>query len=160
MFTKSSPSLKSLRYVFSFTSDLERPPYVQLKDLLSRNIIRVCVIQEEKKDDNLSYFRGFFTLQFPKSIEELGLYGALLKPSQKAHYVLFAMLKKHPFGETKVLRGPKFDLKNIYHKQYMKKKRIINTLDDLAEIEGEYRLNKKIKTSKEVNEEMLKDLTY
>jgi len=159
MFVKNVPNKKALRYVFAFTSSISSGCYPQLMQLIQTNVIRVCVLQEEASD-TFSKCRGFFTLQFPKSTSELGLYGALLKPTEKAHYLLYAMLKKHPFGETKILRGPRFDLKNLRDRKYRKKDKQITTLADLSEIEGEFSINKEIRSSLSINEDMLKELKF
>jgi len=159
MFSKNGPSKKALRYVFAFTSPISNGIYVELMRLIETNVIRVCVLQEEASD-TFSKCRGFFTLQFPKSTSELGLYGALLKPTEKAHYLLYAMLKKHPFGETKILRGPRFDLKNLRERKYRKKDKQIPTLDDLSEIEGEFSINRDMRKYFGENEEMLKELKF
>jgi len=157
MFVKNVPNQKNLRYVFAFSSSKDAPPYKTLMDLIQKNVIRVCVLQEERSD-TFSKCRGFFTLQFPKSVSELGLYGALLKPTQKAHYLLYATVKKHPFGELSIHRGPRFDLKNLRDRKYKSTKRTLATLADLSEIEGEYALNREIRSSRSINEEMLNDL--
>jgi len=159
MFNKNIPDKKALRYVFAFTSSICSGCYPQLMHLIQTNVIRVCVLQEEASD-TFSKCRGFFTLQFPKSTSELGLYGALLKPTEKAHYLLYAMLKKYPFGETKIIRGPRFDLKNLRERKYRKKDKQITTLEDLSEIEGEFSINQEMRKYFGANEEMLKELKF
>jgi len=159
MFNKNLPIKKSLRYVFAFTSSVSTGCYPQLMQLIETNVIRVCVLQEEASD-TFSKCRGFFTLQFPKATCELGLYGALLKPTEKAHYLLYAMLKKHPFGETKILRGPRFELKNLRERKYRKRDRPTPSLDDISEIEGEYSINRDMRKYFGANEEMLKELKF
>lgn len=157
MFVKNVPNQKNLRYVFAFTSSRGRHPFTLLMELIQKNVIRVCVLQEQRSD-TFSKCRGFFTLQFPKSVSELGLDGVLLKPTQKAHYLLYATVKKHPFGTTSIHRGPRFDLKNLRDRKYKSTKRTLATLADLSEIEGEYALNKEIRTNRSINEEMLEEL--
>jgi hypothetical protein len=157
MFSKKTPLKKSLRYVFAFSGSTQCPLYAQLKKLISSNVIRCCVLQTNYTKTD-TQFRGFFTLAHPKSISTLYLSGAVIKPSDKPHYVLYNMIKKHPFGCTEILRGPRFDLENSRNIKYSSPS-VAKTLQDLDEIEGEYSINKK-QSQYFVNEELLKDFDY
>ena len=157
MMSKTPPLRKSLRYLFAFSCHQCYGPRAVLNTLIERNIIRCCYIQSKEKSDGIYNYRGFFTLKFPKAEEELDMYGATLKPTALHLFTLRAILKKNPYGKLEVLRGPMFDLKNkTLLKRYHRSKNAKDLLEDIDEIEGEYRVNKKIQSCKDVTEDLLK----
>jgi len=48
----------------------------------------------------------------------------------------------------------------VQNHKYKSTKRTLATLADLSEIEGEYALNKEIRSSLSINEDMLKELKF
>lgn len=156
MMSKTTPQRKSIRYLFAFSCHQSFGPRAVLNTLVEKNIIRCCYIQSKEIEDGIYNYRGFFSLNLPKSVEQLEMYGATLKPTALHHFTLYSILKKNPYGELKVLRGPRFDLKNkTTLKRYHQRKNVNTIPEDIDEIEGEYRLNKKIKSSREIAEELL-----